>query len=181
MGIETISDESLKSVRKEFNITKEYGELFYRLRSVGILPQVSLVFGLDGDTVDSLRRTLELLLSWDVNYVYLFVLTPLPGTPLRLRLMKEGRINSSDWSLYDCTHPVIEFNKITSKELVECVWETYRKFYCLKECMGRAWRFRCEYTKYFPRNNVFEELFFQSAIRKAIQHRQHPWSLGMTL
>ncbi len=181
MGIETISDESLKSVRKDFNPTQEYGALFARLRSVGILPQVSLVFGLDGDTVDSLKRTLECLLSWDVNYVFLFIITPLPGTPLRRSLEKEGRILSSDWSLYDCTHPVIQFRRIETEDLVECVWETYRRFYSRRECMARAWRFRREYTKFFPRTNVFEELCFQSAIRGTVAQRHHPWSLGMEL
>jgi len=178
IGVESLNPRSLEAVDKSFNKVERYAELFARLKKVGILPQVSLMFGLDGDTPESLRRTIDTFMHWDINYVYIHIVTPFPGTVLYDRVKDNGRIFERDWSLYDGTHCVLRPIGLSVQELNEIVWEGYERFYSLKGAVSRAWRFRREYIKYFPRDFAPEEFFFQVCIARAVKHREHPFSLG---
>lgn len=178
IGIESISEDTLKSANKKFNKPGKYAELLERLKEVGILAQVSLIYGLDGDNAESLRKTIDEVLTWDANYMYLFMLTPFPGTKLHERMTRENRVLKDDWSLYDAMHPVIRFKDASAEELIEAMWESYRKFYSAGNVARRALRFMKQYIIFFPRDMLIEELFFQGLIRKVVGRRQHPFSLG---
>jgi radical SAM superfamily enzyme YgiQ (UPF0313 family) len=179
MGIESLNAKSLQSVHKGFNRGVEYKRMFKRLADAGILAQVSVIFGLDEDSPEDIRRTVESLLGWDVNYIYIAVLTPFPGTALYARFDRAGRIVDADWSHYDVTHTVYKPSTMSMADLNELVWEMYRKSYTLGAIWGRAWRFRKPYCQYFPRDNAIEELYFQHHIRNAVASRRHPFSLGL--
>jgi radical SAM superfamily enzyme YgiQ (UPF0313 family) len=138
-----------------------------------------LIFGLDGDTADSLKKTADTVMSWDVNYMYIFILTPLPGTRTYHQLENENRIIERNWSLYEATHSVIKFKKLTAEELTETVWESYQKFYSSRNILKRAWRFKKQYTLFFPRDLAVEEIFFSFLIRKAVKMEKHPFTLGL--
>lgn len=179
VGIESIDAENLKSINKGFNKTERYAELFTRLKQVGILAQASVVFGLDYDTKESLKRTIETVLSWDINYLYIFILTPLPGTPMYTRVKGEGRLLTDDWSSYDMINPIVDFKNISVDDLLDAMWDAYERFYSARNIFRRVGRFKKEYIKFFPRDFVLEEVFFQLSMRKAIQKRAHPFSLGL--
>ncbi|MFH1878283.1 MAG: radical SAM protein [Candidatus Omnitrophota bacterium] len=179
IGIESINEESLSLVNKGFNKVGGYREVFRRLKDVGILAQASLVFGLDGDNIGSLKRTIDTVLDWDANYIYIFVLTPLPGTRVYSRMEKEGRIIEKDWSLYDMTHPLFKFRDLTDEDVMETMWDTYQTFYSARNILKRAWRFRKQYIRFFPRDSVIEEVFFSFLIRNSVNMRKHPFSLGL--
>lgn len=179
MGIESISTESLKIINKEFNNVNRYEELFQRLSEVGILATTSFVFGLDADTAESLRKTIDTVLNWHINYIVIFILTPFPGTKLYNRMEKEGRIMHGDWKFYDAIHPLIKFKNIHTTELNNIVWDSYQKFYSLKNIFRRAWRFKKQYIKFFPRDFILEELAFSLMMRKSVNIRKHPFTLGL--
>jgi radical SAM superfamily enzyme YgiQ (UPF0313 family) len=179
IGIESLNEANLKSISKTFNKAGEYAEIMTRLADVGILPQVSVIVGLDEDTPDTLLRMVESILKWDVIYMYVTVLTPLPATPLYDRMVSEKRILTDDWSQYDLLNIVVDPVKMTVSEQNKVVWDMYERFYSLKSSTSRFWRLRKQFTKYFPRDNAVEEAFFHSHIRRAIKQKRHPFTLGM--
>ncbi|MBN2533744.1 MAG: radical SAM protein [Spirochaetales bacterium] len=179
MGIESIDPVNLSNVNKSFNKVEEYKNLFKMLKDVGILAQVSMMFGLDNDTVDTLKRTIDTILEWDINYLFIFLITPFPGTKLREDMEKAGRIMDYDWSHYDGVHVTIQPEKITPEELMNSYWEAYRKFYSLKASFGRLWNFKREYIKFFPRDLFHEELFFSFYTWFVVNKKgNHPFSIG---
>jgi radical SAM superfamily enzyme YgiQ (UPF0313 family) len=180
IGLESLAQESLNGISKGFNKVGEFEDLLKRLKDVGILAQVSLIFGLDGDTPDGLRKTIDTILEWDINYIYIALLTPFPATRLHKRLTEEKRITGSDWSAYDVTRVVFQPRNMSGDELLQLVWEMFEKCYTAGRILGRLWRFKREYTLYFPRDNAIEETFFQFHMRNAIRRRSHPFSLGLT-
>lgn len=180
VGIESLSPDNLRTVHKSFNHVETYADTFRRLADVGILAQVSLIFGLDHDTVTRLRDTVHKVMEWDVNYLYINLLTPFPGTRLHERMREANRIRHDNWSLYDGKHVLVQPQRITASELEECVWYGYRTFYSRRHILGRAWRFKKQYVRFFPRDNVIEELFFQHHMRRCIRRHVHPFSLGET-
>lgn len=179
IGIESLNEDSLGSVHKSFNKVQEYAELFRIQKEVGILGQAAILFGLDYDTPDNLRRAVDTILTWDINYLYISILTPLPGTPVFARLTEEGRIRNPDRSLYDCQHLVIQPKMITPEQLFDIVWETYDTFYSYGNIARRAMHFGKQYVRFFPRDLAVEEIFFQIHMRNSVKGKHHPFCLGL--
>ncbi|NCC51811.1 MAG: radical SAM protein [Spartobacteria bacterium] len=179
LGLESINPQSLKNMHKSFNGHVDYKALLRRLKEVGILAQVSVIFGLDEDTVDSMKRTIDTLLEWDVNYIYIAILTPFPGTPLYDRLKDEGRLTCPDWSMYDVTQVVFAPMHMSPEALDTGVWDMFKRSYSTSNIMKRIWRFKREYLRYFPKDNVLEEMYLQFHMQHAVAHGCHPFSLGL--
>jgi radical SAM superfamily enzyme YgiQ (UPF0313 family) len=179
VGIESLNPETLQGAHKGFNKPDRYAELFRRLKEAGILAQASLIYGLDGDTIDGLGETIDTVLSWDINYLFLSVLTPFPGTSLFDRVNRDGSLLSDNWSLYDATRVVLKRDGMDPNDLLNLVWEAYRKFYSAPNILKRAWRFRSQYVVFFPRDLVIEEVFFQFYARHAVRQNLHPFTLGL--
>lgn len=180
IGLETLNANALQGVGKKHNRTDEYARLFRMLKEVGILAQVSLIYGLDGDTPEDLLRTIEQMQAMDVNYVYLFILTPFPRTRLRDRLQAQNRVRTDDWSLYDGAHVVIDLAHMSEGQLFDVMWKSYERFYSLGSILQRMWKFRMEYIRFFPRDLAVEEFFFSLHMRGAVKQRCHPFSLGLS-
>lgn len=179
MGIESIDPLNLSIVNKNFNKVEEYKNLFKMLKDVGILAQVSMIFGLDNDTVDSLKRTIETILEWDINYLFIFTLTPFPGTKLREDLEKEGRKIDLNWGHYDGLHVTVQPKRMTPEELLNGYWDAYSQFYSLKSSFRRMWNFRREYIKFFPRDLFHEELFYSFYVWFVVtKMKKHPFAIG---
>jgi radical SAM superfamily enzyme YgiQ (UPF0313 family) len=81
VGVESVTEEGLKSIYKNFN---ESGDsLVRRLRSFrehGIHVLGSFIFGLPGDRSDSFEATLRVAEEADLTFAQFVMLTPFPGT-----------------------------------------------------------------------------------------------------
>jgi radical SAM superfamily enzyme YgiQ (UPF0313 family) len=81
VGVESVTEEGLKSVYKNFN---ESGDsLVVRLRSFrehGIHVLGSFIFGLPGDQLDSFDATLKVAEEANLTFAQFVMLTPFPGT-----------------------------------------------------------------------------------------------------
>ena len=179
IGIESISMDNLSSVHKEFSLSRDLAQTFGAFRDVGIDPHVSLVFGFDGDTPETIERTFDEMVRQRVHLLYAFLLTPLPGTELHARMAQEGRIQHENYSLYDTSHVVFRPLKMAPGELEDAYWDAYARFYSNGSILRRysdapRWigsgRFRpCLH-------NMVGNLYF----RKLIRQRLHPLVGGIT-
>lgn len=160
-GIETSSSTSLHAVDKKVNHPEQYDELFRQLKQVGILAHASVIFGFDDDTVEGLRRRVDEALAWDVNYLLINALTPLPGTRLYEEARARGRLLTSDWSRYDCFHPTVASDGITPDDLMNAIWEAWGRYFSPANIARRVWRFRREYLLFPRRNNLPLNLLIQ--------------------
>ena len=157
------------------SIPERYGELWRQLKQRGILAHASVVFGFDNDTPESLRAFVDRVMEWDVNYLLINALTPLPGTPLYREAKAQGRLLTEDWSLYDCFHPTVASSGITKEALMDAVWEGWERYFSPRNIAKRAWRFRLEYVLYRRRNNLPLSLLIQGMMgHVARQRRHHP-------
>lgn len=108
-GVESGSQELLDLVKKHSSIAK-VKRAMKMTREAGITTLASFIVGLPGETVDTLRRTVEFAseLREEFGSLYGFhVLAPFPGTEVRERAEHYGlEILSSDWRSYDANHVV---------------------------------------------------------------------------
>jgi radical SAM superfamily enzyme YgiQ (UPF0313 family) len=177
IGIESIDPESLKGLRKGHNRPEEYGELFSRLLSAGIKPWASLIFGLDNDTEQGLKNTLDFLIRSRIWNIVLWILTPLPGTDLFKEMEEQGRILSRRWSDYDLTHVVFRPSGFTPETLLRLYWESFDSLFNFQAIAGRTLHM-ARYARH-PFRTGFTSLMYQLYFRKQVQARNHPFSMGL--
>ncbi|MER3423005.1 MAG: B12-binding domain-containing radical SAM protein, partial [Nitrospiraceae bacterium] len=99
MGLESINQESLKSVNKQ-NSVKTYEELIRRIHDHGIDIHAGFVCGLDHEDVFTFERTAEWINRMGLTGALFRILTPYPGTRLFEELRAAGRLLTTDWTCY---------------------------------------------------------------------------------
>jgi radical SAM superfamily enzyme YgiQ (UPF0313 family) len=137
IGMESISQESLKAINKKQNKIKDYERQFKALRDRGIGYSINVMFGLDGDGPEIFDTTVDFLIRTKAPVSFMFILAPRPGTRVREQLLKEGRIYDHDWTNY-CGFKVVYRPKyMTPRQLEEGYWRANRRLYSLWSILQR--------------------------------------------
>jgi radical SAM superfamily enzyme YgiQ (UPF0313 family) len=100
IGIEAESEESLKDIHKAVNIKyakHNYREVIRTIHKYGILISASVIFGMDHDTPETLKRRLKFCSAANFDIVQITPLTPLPGTRLFEKISEEKRLLYNDF------------------------------------------------------------------------------------
>lgn len=134
IGFESINPETLKAYNKKQDIT-EIKQAISKLHEQKIAVHGMFMFGGEGDTVQTIRDTVDFALDARIDTVQFLALTPLPGTPLFEELKEEGRLLTMDWEFYDGHHVVFLPNRISPQKLQEEISFAYKKFYSYRHLM----------------------------------------------
>lgn len=137
IGFESINAASVGSVHKVQNDRTHYEEAIREIHRRGIMINASFVFGLDEDTPQVFRQTLDWIVAQRIETVTSHILTPYPGTRLYERLETEGRITSTDLSLYNTAHVVFRPKGMTAEQLRDGYLWIYRELYSWKNIWRR--------------------------------------------
>jgi radical SAM superfamily enzyme YgiQ (UPF0313 family) len=136
-GIESINQDTLKTMHKSFNRASEYSQMIRNLNARDISYSLNFVFGSDSDDETVFGATLNLLHECKAQTAYFNILVPLRGTPLHQRFKDEGRLideeNMERWPGLSCHFRPLRFSP---EELVRRVTKIRRDFYS----MGSAFR-----------------------------------------
>lgn len=138
MGIESISQNTLKSMCKEFNKANNYEEMIDNLNKRNISYSFNFIFGADEDSKDVFPATLKFLQEHKVPAAYFNVMVPLRGTPLYDRMKADGRIidepNMERWPGVCCHFRPL---RLSPEDLVSQVRKLQRDFYSLRSIARR--------------------------------------------
>ncbi len=129
LGMESLSERSLVSVRKRQNRVEEYRELFARLHSVGILTFTGVMFALDEDDAAYYRSLPARLDEVNPAVILSSIAIPIHGTPLYRHILAEGRIIDHDLSHYEGDHLVFRHPKLSRQEILAAYRDVNRRFY----------------------------------------------------
>jgi len=133
VGFESLSPENLKQMGKPWNkVAGDYRHVVQKFHQRGIAVYGTFVFGYDGDTEESIKRSLEFALESRLEIANFNPLTPTPGTPLYDRLLKEGRMLSPQWWLdpnYRYGDPIFRPKAMSPERFSECCFEAKQAFY----------------------------------------------------
>jgi radical SAM superfamily enzyme YgiQ (UPF0313 family) len=106
VGFETLTPENLKRSNKRQNLGRDYKAVADRLHSLGIMINGSFVFGMDDDGEDVFQRTVDWAMEHGITTATFHIQTPYPGTKLHAHMVRQGRMLTRDWNLYDTRHVV---------------------------------------------------------------------------
>ena len=137
IGFESIDQNSISKVHKVQNRTMDYERAVKNIHDRGIMINASFVFGLDGDTKQTFRDTLDWIVKNRIETVTSHILTPYPGTFLYARMKEEGRILTDDLSLYNTANVVYQPTDMTPEELYEGYLWMYKNIYSFKNIFRR--------------------------------------------
>ena len=138
IGIESLSPDTISSMKKRQNAASRYGEALQELRRRGISYSLNFIFGWDNDTRDVFKTTSEFLKEHKVPVAYFNVLTPDKGTAYYERMRQANRIlNASEIGRWPDRTCHIRPAFCTPTELEFEVQRLYRQFYSLPSMLAR--------------------------------------------
>ncbi|MCZ6780595.1 MAG: radical SAM protein [Nitrospirae bacterium] len=158
VGMESISEESLKETNKPFNQVQKFEDEIKVFHDHGIMVNPGMVFGFDNDDESVFERSFDFLMRNRVELAYFNVLTPLPGTPLYERYNNSGRIFDRDWAKYDGKHVVYYPSRMTPEQLQEGFFWINHKFYSLPSIWTRLARTSQRLVPRWEMNREFRKL-----------------------
>jgi len=137
-GIESIDQQTLKSMHKGFNRAREYERLIKEFHKRNISYSLNFVFGSDEEQEDAFDTTLEWLCENKAHTAYFNILVPLRGTPLYERMKAEDRLideeNMERWTGVSCNFRPLRYSP---KELERRVKKIRRDFYSVRSTLRR--------------------------------------------
>jgi radical SAM superfamily enzyme YgiQ (UPF0313 family) len=165
-----ISDNIIKECIKE-----NYRRVFNKFTAAGINPYASLIYGFDGDTIQTIRETTDFLIDAKVPVSYQWILTPLPGSRLAKRLEQEKRLYLPfDFSKSDSCYVLFEPKKMSREELEREFWASYHKFYSISSIIRRVVANPIVFRRPSYLGLLYNNLLYRSAVKNNIQ----PLSVG---
>jgi radical SAM superfamily enzyme YgiQ (UPF0313 family) len=137
IGLESINDASLDSVDKRFNQPARFSRDLAAIRDKGIQVIALLMVGLDGDDVDTFRRSLAFLIDNKVSFLKLFTPCPYPGTKYYDDMAAQGRVLVQDWGRYDYGSALIRPAQMSPEEMMAGFKYVYEGFYSTRAIARR--------------------------------------------
>lgn len=145
IGVESDDLEQLKSNNKLLNakVTPEkFKKKFRNIQKHGIAVLGAFIFGLDGDTKESIYRRAKFILNSGVDSIQTALLMTPPGTELYERMKREKRMLHTnfpdDWKRYHSAEVVLQPETMSPEELQHHMYVIWHKLYNKK---AMRWRF----------------------------------------
>lgn len=137
LGMETLSDTTLRSIGKTINHRADYEEVVKRLHDAGIAVLAAFMFGFDDDDSGVFDRTVEFVNRTKIDAAQFAILTPFPGTRIFRDFAAQGRIVDTDWSHYDGAHVVYRPARLKPEVLLDGLRNAYREVYSTDSILRR--------------------------------------------
>jgi radical SAM superfamily enzyme YgiQ (UPF0313 family) len=127
LGIETPSVEALKAQKKGFVKPDKMKSYMETIKKYDIEVWGDFLFGFDEHTPTIFQETLDFVKEIKVDKVIPHFMIPFPGSETFIKLDKDSRILTKDWSQYDGSHSVYQPKNMTTVELEEGVYWMWKK------------------------------------------------------
>lgn len=138
-GVESASQETLDRIGKGIRVEQAI-KVFNWVKELKGFAVGSFILGFPWETIDDMKKTVELAIKLDPSYAQFTVLTPYPGTPIYEYALKNNLIVDRNWEHYTTIKPVMKGFKFTAQELGKMLTYAYRKFYLRLSFIARELR-----------------------------------------
>jgi len=147
IGLESLNEPSLLSVKKRQNRVRGYESQFMKLKERGILTFTGMMLALDEDTPGYYETVPDKLDEVDPSAALLSISIPIPGTPFHQQMEKAGRIFDHNLAHYEGDHLVFTPKRVSPDEVFHSFRTINRVFYSWPRILRRWWRFVSTYLR----------------------------------
>jgi len=127
-GVETADEQILRNINKRISLTQAVA-VVKSARRIGIETRVSFMFGNQGETEATIKKTIDFAIKLDPDEVQFNITTPYPGTELFQWAKERGYIKSFNWDDYSMSNVVMELPGVDRQQLQHYYNLAHRKFY----------------------------------------------------
>jgi radical SAM superfamily enzyme YgiQ (UPF0313 family) len=168
IGIESVNAESLAIHRKAWNRPARYHDALTVIRGEGIEVSTEMMIGLEGDDASVFERTFDFIMDNRIAVPRVFIVTPVPGTPLFDRMRRDGRLLQEDFSRVNGGEVIFRPNRLTVAQLQDGYWKLYRRLMSLPAIVRRLARNRAGLGPYLRAFVLGVNLHYRHHIRRGI-------------
>jgi len=168
IGVESVNVESLASHRKAWNRPARYHDALTVIRGEGIEVSTEMMVGLEGDDASVFDRTFDFIMQNRIAVPRVFIVTPVPGTPLFERMRREGRLLTEDFSRVNGGEVIFRPRRLASDQLQAGYWKLYRRLMSLPAILRRVARNRAGLGFYLRAFVLGVNLHYRGHIRRGI-------------
>ncbi len=137
IGLETLKKGLLRKIGKPVDPAL-YKEQIERIRRHGILVQGEFIFGFDEDDGSVFEETVRFAEEAKLDSARFAILKSYPGTRLFEMWMKDGRITTTNWSLYHTRNVAYRPAQLTPEELARGRDWAYDRFGSVRSIWRRV-------------------------------------------
>lgn len=127
-GVESADEEVLKNINKRISLDK-VREAVVLAREVGIETRASFMFGNQGETEETIKKTIDFAIKLDPDEAQFNITTPYPGTEMFMWAKMNGYIKSFNWDDYSMSNVVLELPGLSKEKLEHYYKLAHLKFY----------------------------------------------------
>jgi radical SAM superfamily enzyme YgiQ (UPF0313 family) len=129
LGIESGNQKILNFVKKGI-VLDQAKKTIRMLNKVGIETIAYFIFGLPGETKETIDETINFAKECNPTYARFYTAVPFPGTEFYEMKLKEGKIKSFDWSKYDqASCDIYEIEGLSPEDIVKAEKRAFMLFY----------------------------------------------------
>lgn len=137
IGVESGDDRILNNCNKRIKITTIYNA-FKLFKKTKINTWATFIIGNEGETKDSIEKTIKFAKNINPTYCSFLFLSPLPGTRCFNNFKKRDYIKTYDWFKYSWHgEPVFETESLSKGLLMGLRKKAYRRFYLRPKILFR--------------------------------------------
>ncbi|MDO8282439.1 MAG: radical SAM protein [Thermodesulfovibrionia bacterium] len=129
LGVESTSQEALDKFKKNIKV-EESKRALDLINSYDIVTETSFVLGMPGDTVESIRETVELAKFYNPDLAFFLAIAPWPYSEIYPEL--KDFVVTNDYSKYNLVEPVVKPKNMTIDELRDELGRASRVYYMHK-------------------------------------------------
>lgn len=125
-GVESGDQEIINRAKKGLDLNK-LRDVVKTTKEMGIKTHLTFMFGLPGETWDTVRKTINFALELDPDSIQFSICTPFPGTEYFEWADKNGLLLTKDWRMYDGARSAVIKTESMSNDDLEEAWEMANK------------------------------------------------------
>ncbi len=127
-GVESGSPRMLEIMKKRISLER-VRQAFKNCRELGIRTQAFFLFGVPGETQETVEETIEFAKEIDADSTQFAIVVPHPGTELYETCVEHGWLVYDGWEDFAAENSLIETDHLTREEVEEARIRAYRRYY----------------------------------------------------
>jgi anaerobic magnesium-protoporphyrin IX monomethyl ester cyclase len=127
-GIESADPEILWNIRKPIDLALTRRAV-RMVQAAGIDVRAAFMFGNPGETIETMRRTIDFAKELAPDIALFNITTPYPGTQMFEWARNRGYLRTLDWTDYDLANAVLDLPTVSAEQINDMYRLAYREFY----------------------------------------------------
>src|SRR3990172_7400484 len=128
------------------------------MKRLGFKVHATFVFGMPGETEETIRQTIAFAKSLDPTTVQFSTAVPYPGTEFHDYLSEHNLLLTHDWDNYMPMQPIYQYPHLNWEQMKQAVRQAYRSYYI-----------RPKYVAIGARGMITQPRVFAQSLRKLVQ------------